>query len=318
MRQAKRLFKVSSIAIAAAMLAACSTNGGSDIPNTSQAPLASNVLQVAVGTANIGQDGAVGLNVVSTLRGTNGLSGVLASLPTLTGPAGFTVPAGVKGAYSSAHGANPDIGTNHITGSPQVPLNNAGLVQSTLGTFTGIFANGFGPLNSDASVVNGGYYPGNPNASGGNGFKSSQYDTLASSQITALLGGGSNAFQPYPFFSTDPMVYLNGPPAVPFFNNGTFPPSFAGYSPGIAVFETAPVAGTYTLAAAVNPVNASPVTYTASASLASTAVLGAIPMPTFVSDGTGGGSGVVVIPAGVTETMVFIVDVNGNSGAQTF
>jgi hypothetical protein len=213
------------------------------------------------------------------------------------------VPAGTPSAYGKT---NPDAGTNHITASPQVPLNNAGLVQSTLGTFTGVFSNGFGPLNSDQSVVNGGYYPGNPNATGGNGFTHSIYDP---SSLIAVASGGGDAFQPYPFFSADPMVYITGPPAVPFFNDGTFPPGFAGYSPGITVFETAPVAGSYNLSVAVTPQNAAATTYTASANLASAApALGPMPVPVFTSDATGGGSGTVVVPAGVTETMVYIAD----------
>ncbi len=297
--------------VASLLLAACSSNGGSSIPGISQAPLASNALQLAVGTATIGQDGnTVGLNVVATLRGSDGLTHILANTPTLTGPMGFTVPAGTGGAYSAMQqGPNPDAGTNHISSSLQVPRNNAGLVQSTLGAFTGVFSNGFGPLNSDTTLGNGAYYPGNPNNSGGNGFTHSTYDGTS---VVAAAALGFDVFQPLPFFSANPpMEYLTGPPAVPFFNDGTFPASFAGYSPGIAVFETTPIAGAYNLSVAVTPTNASATSFTATANLASAAALPPMAGPAFTSDGSGGGSGTVVVPSGVTETMVYIVDTSG-------
>ncbi len=291
----------------AALLAACATNGVAQSPNVTQFPLSSNKLQFAVGTANIGQDGVVGLNFVATLRQPNGNSGTLANRPSITGPAGFTVPAGASGAYPAAMaGPNLDAGTAHMSASPQVPRNNAGLVNTTFGTFTGVFAYGIGPFNSDQSLVSGGYYPGQPNASGGNGFQHSFYD--GSSQIAALVGG-ADATLPVPLFAVQPpMVYLTGPPAVPFFNDGTFPINFAGYSSGFTAVELAPVAGQYTMNVAVDAQNASPITYTASATLTSTAALPAMATPTFVEDGTGGGSGTVTLPPGVTEAMVYIVN----------
>lgn len=303
----KNVYSTLSLAIAAALLGACSANGISKSPGTNQANLASNTLQFAVGTANIGQDGTVGLNFVSTLRQPNGLTGVLASNQTITGPSpGFLVPAGAAGAYTG-FGADLDAGTNHISSSPQVPQNNAGLVNTTLGTFTGDFSYGLGPYNSDQSIVNGGYYPGQPNSSGGNGFTSSNYDP--SSLITGLSGGGE-ATQPVPFFSATPMEYIIGPPAngIPFFNDGTWPVNFAGYSPGIAPVEIAPVAGAYTMSVTAAAQNAAPFTYTQTATLASLVALPAMAAPTFVVDGTGGGSGSVTAPARVTETLVFVAD----------
>jgi uncharacterized membrane protein YuzA (DUF378 family) len=315
-----RLFyRILGLAASAALFAGCSTNGGSSLPSTSQANIKTNALQLVVGTANIGQDGTTGLNVVATLRQGNGLSGVLANTPTLTGPAGFVVPAGTGGAYSSSKfGPNVDAGTNHISGSPQVPLNNAGLVNSTLGTFTGVFSYGFGPFNSDQTITAGAYYPGNPNASPGNGFGRSNYD--GSSFISAQFppNGLADPTQPLPFFSANPFPYVEGPPAVPFFNDGTFPTAFGGYSPGFTTFELPAVPGSYNLSVNVAASNASPVTYTASATLSNPAVLGPIPMPAFTLDGAGGGSGSVAIPTGVTETMVYVVDVNANSGGESF
>ena len=126
--------------------------------------------------------------------------------------------------------------------------------------------------------------------------------------MVALAAGVGDSIQPLPFFSADPMEYITGPPAVPFFNDGTFPTSFAGYAPGFIPVEIAPVAGTYTLSVHVAAQNAPPFTYAQNATLASTAALPALPAPTFAGDGAGGGSGTVTVPGGVTETMVYIVD----------
>jgi hypothetical protein len=296
-------------AFAATQLAGCGTNGNAQIPSITQAPLSQNALQLAVGTARIGQDGnVVGLNVVATLRQPNGLSGVLADQPTLTGPAGFTVSGGAPGAYPSSvvPSGNVDAGTAHISGSPQVPLSNANLVNSTLGTFTGVFSYGFGPFNCDQNCTNiSGYYPGNPNASGGNGFDSSIYD---GSSILAQAVGSGDPTQPLPFFSAHPFDYLMGPPAVPFFNDGTFPIGFTGYSPGFTDFEMTPVAGQYSLTVNVAAQNAKSAVYNATATLSSTAALGPITVTDFTGS-AGGGTGHVTVPAGVTETLVFIVDV---------
>jgi hypothetical protein len=293
----------------AGLLAGCATNGAGQIPSNSQANLGSNALQLAVGTARIGQDGVVGLNVVATLRQPNGLSGTLANTPTITGPSGFTVPASAPGAYDAMLGTpNTDDGTNHISASPQVPPNNTGLINTTLGTFTGVFSYGFGPFNSDNDTASlGAYYPGQPNGSffdNGNGFVFSDYS--GSSILSATLGT-SDPTQPLPFFAASaPFDYLVGPPAVPFFNNGTFPNLFAGYSPGFTTFELTPVSGQYSLAVKVAAQNAAPVTYNATANLSSTAGLG--PISVTFTGAAGGGSGTVTVPAGVTETEVFIVD----------
>jgi hypothetical protein len=306
----KSALRACGLVLITALLTACATNGGAQLPSVSQAPLQSNTLQLAVGTARIGQDNTVGLNVVATLRQPNGASGVLADQPTLTLPPGMLVPVGTPGAYDGivpGIGPNVDAGTNHISGSPQVPLNNANLVNSTLGTFTGVFSYGFGPFNSDQSTASvGAYYVGVPNSSGGNGFESSIY---ANSNSLLVAQGVGDPTQPQPFFSSDPMDYVVGPPAVPFFNNGQFPVGFAGYSPGFTVFELPPVAGTYNLSVNVAATNTSPVTYKKDATLASTAALGPIAV-TFTPNANedGGGTGQVTVPAGVTESEVFIVD----------
>lgn len=304
MKHYSRYGRAVGFAVVAALLAGCATNGGSQLPTTTVAPLDTNVLQLAVGTATIGQDGgAVGLNVVATLRQPNGISGTLANQPTLTLPAGMTVPAGTPGAYGS-NTPNVDAGTSNISGSPQVPRNNAGLVNSTLGTFTGVFNNGFGPFNCDQGCSSAyAYYIGNPNATLGNGFNHSIYD--------GAFNPNGDPTQPLPFFSANPFDYVVGPPAVKFFANGTQYSGFAGYSPGFTLFELTPALGQYNLSVLVPATNVSPVTYKASATLSSATPLGAI-SATFAGDGNGGATGNVTIPAGVTEAEVFVYDSTSN------
>ncbi len=287
----KRLVTICALAAAAALLGGCGggTNSGA-VPTTTQANLSSDKLQVAVGTAFNAADGTTGLNVVATFRQPDGLTAVLADTPSITGPAGFTVPAGFPGAY----GSNTDIGTATISSSPQVPLNQTPS-NTTLGTFTGIFSYGLAPLNSDTSVN--AFYPGNPNSSssGAGGFTSSNY------------GGGPWWALPFGAAAANQSIFLEGPPAVPFFNDGTFPGSFAGYSPGFTAFEITPVAGTYTVNAKVSPSNALAKTFTASANLTSVAPLAA-PALSAVTENGGGLTGTVTAGAGVAETLVFITD----------
>lgn len=310
----KYIRAIAACGVCAAVLSGCSTNGAATIPSTSQANLNSNVLQLAVGTANI--NGTPGLNAVATLRQTNGNSGVLADQPTLTGPAGFT--AGSMAAYDPAtFGANVDAGTTHVSGSPQVPRSNAGLVNSTLGTFTGVFSYGFGPYNCDTNCTNlGAYYPGNPNSTTGNGFLASQYACFSAICANSSTANDVGEVQPYYSAAGSGFDFIVGPPAVPFFNNGTFPTAFAGYSPGFTTFAVTPASGSYQLAVNVAAQNAKPVTYTASATLSSTATLGAIGVAV-TGKPSNGLTGSVTIPSGVTETEVFVVDVS-SGGTQTF
>jgi hypothetical protein len=91
-----------------------------------------------------------------------------------------------------------------------------------------------------------------------------------------------------------------------------YPPTtsttFRGFGTGF-VFTgvTPPAAGPYTLADNV-PVNGSTTSYSATSTLSTITTLGAETPPAFVSDGTGGGTFTVTVPAGVTETFVAVYD----------
>ncbi len=264
----KTLRKLVWVAVAGALLAACSTNGTSIGPSVTQANLGNDRLQLAVGTENDGNDGVVNLDVVATYRQPNGLSAVLLDTPTITGPAGFVVPAGAPAV---------DAGTNHISGSPQV-LPNQTPTPTTFSNSGGVFSYGFGPFNSDNSGDP--FYPGNP------------------------------PLYAQPFYSSNGGVnVVGGPPAYPFFNDGTYPPGFEGYSQGFSAFEATPVAGTYTLSVNVPIVGTSGHNATASANLTTTTPLGLPAVGAITEDGAGGlSTTVTVTDASVLETLVYVQD----------
>lgn len=144
MRTLKRLLVLSALL----GVASCGslTNGTSILPGQSQTPLSGlGKLTFAVGTARL-QDGTTGLNVVAYLRQSNGLTAFLVNSPSITGPAGFVVPAAA---------GNADSGTNAITSTPQ-----GGSTSTTFGTQGGVFGGGIGPFNATQSSSN--FYPGNP------------------------------------------------------------------------------------------------------------------------------------------------------------
>jgi len=212
--------------------------------------------------------GTAGLNTVETFRQTDGLSAVLLDTPKISGPSGFIVPADPNVS------GNLDSGTNSITGSPQVASGTTSTA-TTFGLSGGAFAYGFAPLNSDVSgAANFGAY-GLP------------FYIASASQLTYILGPG-NAL-------------------VPNFRDGT-QEGFPGYASGFTDFAAAPVAGTYALTVTVPTSGVTIPPFTAIAKLASTALLPTFAPPAFASDGTGGGSITVAVPAGCTEALVYVFD----------
>jgi hypothetical protein len=253
------------------------------------------------------QDGTTGLNVVTTFRQKNGLSAALVNTPTLTGPAGFLVPADAL-PPNGAGGAGADGGSNHISAVAQSFMPQT--VNTTFGRVGGIFASGFAGLNND-NANNSAFYPGNPPG----GVPSPMWGEpfyVASVPYTGVISSGAGS-------PLAPPTYLVGPPAVPFFNDGTFPTNFAGYMSGFAAFEVKPAAGTYTLNEIV-PTTNSNITFTASATMTSVAApLAALPTPTFVEDGKGGGVATLVVPPDgrIVETLIYVVDVTNHNLSYT-
>jgi hypothetical protein len=179
---------------------------------------------------------------------------------------------GPAGFVVTANAPSGDAGTAHISASPQ---NAPG--PTTFGIAGGAFKYGFAPYNSDNQ---GDPYPNGP------------------------------ALYPEPFYSANAVPIAGGPPAYPFFNDGTFVTGFVGYTQGFNAFETPVVAGAYSLSVVVPGPNGPAKTFSASATITSLAPLPTIAAPGFASDGTGGGNLTVTVPADprIVETMIYVAD----------
>lgn len=109
------------------------------------------------------------------------------------------------------------------------------------------------------------------------------------------------------------LPYYSGPPAFPQFNNGTFPAGFLGYPPGFVAYQTAPVAGSYSLDVVI------PTGPTTSGKISTTATLNSVtglplmqPPQAFPDPANPGGLIIdIVVPSGVTETWVWVEDSGG-------
>jgi hypothetical protein len=285
-------------AVAVGLLSSACTSGqiGAEPPTTVVNVAGTTVLEFAVGTANFAGQG-VYLNTLVTYRQPNGLSAVLLDTPSIVGPAGFLVPTG------AAPPGNLNAGTNTISGSPQVQPGFNPTV-TTMGTQGGAFSYGFAPDNEQqgAPPLYAGY-------AGGNGY-------------ATALGGITDTFpEPILGAAANQLPFLLGPPATVEIHNGTYPPGFAGFPSGFTAFAVTPVAGAYTLTVTVpgSTPNAAPIAVkTATATLTSIAGLPAETAPTLAELAGGGASFVVhAPPAGVTEQILYVVDVAA-SGALTF
>jgi len=257
------------------MLAACTGGQSGILPiYTSDNIAAKSKLQFAVGTANYA--GTPALNTVVTFRQANGLSATLLNSPTIVGPAGFTVP--------TVSTAGVDGGTASLSSTPQViPGTLSTVPRTTFNQSGGVFGYGFAPLNS---TTGGGQVAGITTATG---YYSEPFFVPGSAKFAPLLG----------------------PPATPNFNDGNTAGGFPGYPSGFTSFAGVTlVPGGYTLSVLVPTAdpklapNIAPVT----AQLTSTSLLPTFAAPTFVSDGNGGGTVTMVVPLGVTETIVYVQD----------
>jgi len=302
--------------VAAGGLAAC-TQGQTVSPQPKAVNAgAIGALEFVVGTVNY--QGSTGLNTVVTLRQSNGNSAFLVDTPTITGPAGFTVPA-------AAVGAGSDAGTNTISSNPQT----ASAGTTTFGTVGGVFEYGFAPVNiTNSGSAN---YP----TSGGSFQTAISSDTTSTiiapsstgaGSATANLGGAppslyygvSNTY-PEPLYvaPANTLPYLVGPPAVPDFHNANYPSGFLGYPSGFTAFAAPPAAGTYSLSVVIPNQVGNAATYTATASLGSTTPLPTFAAPVFADAAGGGGTVRYVLPAGVTNAILYAVDASPATGTLT-
>jgi hypothetical protein len=334
----RALYRALGTAAGISILAAC-TGGQSGIepPATVRDVQNTTVLQFRVGTARY--NGSTYLNTLVTFRQPNGLSGTLFNSPTITLPPGPVVPA--------AGTAGTDAGTNHISSTPPTQPGITA-VATTFGQSGGAYAYGFANANSTTSGAanyaqfvggagaNNGIFADEANAnipppvaippvSGGPGKGNTSYNIYGGGTLATPgdQGAYANAYmQPFYIATGSKIPFLLGPPAVPDFHNGTFPSGFLGYDSGFTIFSltATPVTGSYSLTvnvpSATLGVNAA--TFTQVATLTNPVALPVMPIPTIVDPGTGGASFVVApAPAGVTNQVLYVIDVSFNSGRPT-
>jgi len=289
------------------ILAGCGSGNSSLQPPFTPIDVAANsTLQFAVGTANI--NGTPGLNTVVTFRNQkNGLAATLLNTPSITGPASFVNKA-VAGACSSTGAAGPggagtDVGTKNISATPQTLPGNTPIC-TTFGESGGVFAEGFAPANSTTSGA--ANFPQYSAASA----PDSAINVNDPDQIFG--GGGFNFTYTLPFYAAaaSRLPYLGGPPAYPFFLDGFEADGFLGYPACFTDFAVAPALGTYRLLVNLPAASsAQAATLTASATLTSATLLPIYPAPSFASGPAGSGLVTVTPPAGVTESLLYVVDI---------
>jgi len=274
------LFKHSRNLIALALLGGlvgCTSGQSAVEPAVSGANLSLDKAALAVGVATF-FNGTQGTNVVATFRQPNGNSATLVNTPSLTGPVGWLVPAAPVGAPATG----VDGGTNRITAAPQIQngVTSPVPVADTLAQSGGVFSYGFAPDNASTSGA--------------------IVTTSYSMPFWAAAGFTARS-------------YKGGPPAYPQERNGLSGggTAFIGFPQGFLTLNTAAVAGTYNLAINVTDSVGNSTNFAASATLTGTAGLPPYGAPTsVVEDGAGGLTVNFVAPAGVTETVVDIQDLN--------
>jgi predicted small lipoprotein YifL len=293
-----RILQWAALLAFAATLTACGMGGASEPPVTEVAPTQNTKLQFSVGIATIeSNDGTAvsyGLNTVSTLRQTNGLSGTLFNQPQIIGPSSFSVTPPNTGVWQYA---GADLGTNHITWATLNQSHWTGPPVGNAQGSTGVFGYGLCPCDSNAGPAGG--------------------ETPFFQAFTLPIYGTNTAG-----FGSGEFFY-GGPPAYPSIGVTLFNLGFIGYSLGFTDFNVKPALGAYHLYAAVPPAFTTPTNPTpepnpngtptpgpgvlvATAQLASLKALPPFTTPAFTPDRHGGGTIAVTVPAGVHEALVIV------------
>jgi len=289
----RAVYKALGAAGGIAILSAC-TGGQSGIepPFTAVNVQSQSSLQFRVGTANY--QGTTYLNTVVTFRQPNGLSATLFNTPTITGPAGFLVPA-------AAVGAGTDASTNHISGTPPTQPGTTA-VATTFGQTGGAFAYGFAPANSTTA-----------------GTANFARASSSSSQVPGVSVTSAYT-QPIYLATALKEPFLLGPPAVPDFHNPAlgYPVGFAGYDSGFTMFGVTPVVGTYAFNLTVpsNTIGQNSAVFDLTAALATAVPLAPVVAP--VGSGGAGTSVTFTVPAappGATARVIYMAIRSVNAGA---
>jgi hypothetical protein len=312
----KKITKIVALAALAALVSGCGASSTNPTPNTNVANVGANVLQFAVGTANL-YGAQTALNVVVTYRQPSngyhpGDSGTLLNSPSITLPAalgGATgTPEGYDGCSTAGTGAAvSEAGGTKINSTGQQAGEPCATTQTTFGQSGGAFATGLEPYNATAA---GDFTP--PGVNGqGKPFQVAPY-------AVPIYGGNNpdpgDSFVPW--LGPPSFDYTGNSESIAICNAGSCPPAgYKGWPGGIDVFSgVAPVAGgAYTLSLSV-PGNTGTVNVSKSFTLTSAAPLATPVNPAFTPDGAGGGTFAFTMPAGTTEAIVEVEDV-GNGGA---
>ncbi len=273
-------------------------------------------LQLAVGTANL-YGTHKGLNVVVTFRQPAGAtapgdSAALVTTPTLTLPTRLPNQAGSPDVFGSTIESGPTAGLETgkfvMQATPQQNPGDPTIPSSTFGVAGGAFGLGIFPGN----------YSSVGNASVGTGVP----DSLVPYTIPLYDQFAGTSSGPDP----NTLVPWGGPPAFDPDKDGKgtrdgtgFDPSVLGVAEGLDPFAgIVPAIGTYTLSVMV-PSNQgqSNGSVKATASLSSSALLPLVPVPAPALNSSGGGTFAVILPPGVSDAYVQIVDYGLSSSSSS-
>jgi hypothetical protein len=290
------------------MFCGCSSSATAPFTPITNDPFGAKV-QLAVGTANIFGDATAhgvaqrGLNVLVTSRQPQGYQTPgdtlpLVDTPALQGPMTLPSLVGVPDAFGATVETGPgphDAGTGTMNATPQQNSGAPSIPPTTFGVSGGATGLGIEPFNYTSA--------------GGNGFgqpASWVPWTIPFFDHRTINGGDPNALVPW-----------GGPPAYDPFHDGKGvrdgngePPGVLGVELGLDVFANVALrTGAFQLdETIVTTTNHG--TIHASATLHSTALLPAIAAPDGAAlDGKGGATITLLVPAGVTEAYLQIVDV---------
>jgi len=290
--------KIAGLLVTALAVTSCGPSNGANSPSPGTiAKTSSNVLQLAVGTANLyGGTGAAmtGLNVVTTYRQGSGNtapgdSGAAVDAPTFTLPNLLPAAAGTGDGFDATIATGPsssEADTNTMTSTAQTGSNT-----TTFGIDGQVSGLGFEPFNYSQL--------GTPDGSAPYGVP--LYDSVSPdpNQLPAAWGGP-------PAFD----ILKDGESPI---GNGDVPAGTAGVSMGLNVFEgvSAVPGGTYSVSVSL-PANTGTVGKGQSFTLPTplTSLPNFVPpVPTIDATGDGGATIADTLPAGVTEAYIEVVDV---------
>ena len=324
------------VAAAVVALGGCSTGQTTTPSVTSVNPIAGSKLQLAVGTANI--NGSHGLNVVATLRQSNGTS-ILYDTPTLSGPFTFgtlvpfaTSATSATGASLSHNGPSTAEAAALTIGSTApsltIPPNQAGgLVSTAAGTTFGIngglAATGFSLSNSTVNgILNTGcaIICGPDDVANANNGAISSYTTVDPFVQPFYPTGAAAAASFTPWLGPPAFAGPNGLGS----RDGTYASGINGAAIGLSVFNGVVAGGAtpYTLSVVIptgfNGNTPTTGTLTATATLPTPGFFigggAAIAVPALTFPGNGSATGTYALPAGATGAIIQIVDL-GSDGA---